>query len=163
MRCRLATLVLATVVLAPAVAADRDQAMAPATAERKAAEDSLLFSREVQELLEAARRARGAASAVPAAAGAPPARPEPGALHLSAIVYQGPNDWQIWLNGRRFDPGAGAGPIEIRGVQPDLVRLRWRGGTGRAAEITLRPNQTYIVGSGEIVEGPPERAAMRSR
>jgi hypothetical protein len=156
-----AWVVAAALVLAPAAAADLDQATAPGAAvERKQAGDSLLFSRQVLDLLEAARQARGAAvSATPADTSSQPPIPEPAAVHLSAVLYRGPSDWQIWLNGRSFAQSGVAGSLEILRVRPDSVRLKWRGaGTRQPAEITLRPNQTYIVGTGEIVEGPPGRA-----
>jgi hypothetical protein len=145
--------------LAPAAAAGPDQ-QTSVSVERKQPGDSLLFSRHVQDLLEAARRARGTvASTAPADPASPLPVAGPGALHLSAILYEGPSDWQIWLNGRSFAQSGVAGSIEVLRVQRDSVRLRWRGaGTRQPAEITLRPNQTYIVATGEIVEGPPERA-----
>ncbi len=156
-----AWLASALLALAPAAAAGPDQQTAPGVSvERKQAQDSLLFSRRIQDLLEAARRARGAAvSAAPADPASPLPVAGPGALHLSAILYEGPSDWQIWLNGRSFAQSGVAGAVEVLRVQRDSVRLKWRGaGARRPAEITLRPNQTYIVATGEIVEGPPDRA-----
>jgi hypothetical protein len=74
------------------------------------------------------------------------------------------SDWQIWLNGRSFAQNGAAGPIEILRVRADSVRLQWHGATtAQSTDITLRPNQTYIVSTDEIVEGPPERAWRAQR
>lgn len=151
---------VAVLVLAPAAASSLDREPEPGVAVgRKQTQDSLLFSREVQDLIEAARRNAGVAAGTAPADAMSRANHAQGAIHLSAILYQGPGDWQIWLNGRSFAQNGVAGPIEILRVRADSVRLQWHGATTeQSADITLRPNQTYIVSTGEIVEGPPERA-----
>jgi hypothetical protein len=163
-----AWLVLAALALAPEALAQEatpdqeavdQEAPADAAVERKQEQDSLLFSRQVQDLIEAARQARGTTtSAAPGDAEAAPLMAGPATVHLSAILYEGPGDWQIWLNGRSFEQSGVAGATEILGVRQGSVQLRWRGAQARPVDIILRPNQTYIVGTGEIVEGPPERA-----
>ena len=68
---------------------------------RKAPGDSLLFSSQALGLIEAARAGEQLA-ALPLARSAPTAAAD--SLHLAAIVYRGPDDWRIWLNGQSFTP-----------------------------------------------------------
>jgi hypothetical protein len=137
----------------PAVSAD-------AAEPRKAPGDSLLFSNGAQRLIEAARLGHGGTAAV-AAGGrvvpAPAATP-PAIIHLSAIVYHAPDDWRVWLNGRRYTPAAPPGAIEILEVTAEAVRLTWRGGPQQSArQVELQPNQSYLIASGEIIEGKLQR------
>jgi hypothetical protein len=157
-------LALATALLGAASAAIEVAAAEPAGppqeavagAARKAPGDSLLFSSQTLGLIEQARRGHGRPT--PVAASGPGLRSEPpappGIIHLSAILYRAPDDWRIWLNGRSFTPAARPGAIEILAVTADAVQLTWRAGAGqRARRIELRPNQSYLLASGEIVEG----------
>jgi hypothetical protein len=125
-------------------------------APQKAAEDSLLFAPRSLALIEAARHGGGQPPGESAAL--PAARSQPSivtpVIHLSAIVYHAPDDWQVWLNGRRFTPGAPPSPIEIVEVTAGAVALLWRAGPGaRPVRIRLQPNQSFLTASGEIVEG----------
>ena len=147
-RATLAAALLLAAAAGPAASAE------PAAA-RKTAEDSLLLSSELLALIEAARRAdRGlpAAATTTARAGLAAA---PDVIHLGAIVYHAADDWRIWLNGRSYTPGAAPGALEILAVTAGAVRLAWRGDPARPpARFELRPNQSYLVASGAIVEGP---------
>ena len=140
--------------------ADGETRPAPAilgsAAPRKAAEDSLLFAPRSLALIEAARHGGGEPPG--ASAARPVARSQPSiatpVIHLSAIVYHAPDDWQVWLNGRRFTPTAPAGPIEIVEVTAASVALIWRSGPGaRPVRIRLQPNQSFLTANREIVEG----------
>ncbi len=140
--------------------ADGETRPAPAilgsAAPRKAAEDSLLFAPRSLALIEAARHGggepRGDATARPVARSQPSLVTR--VIHLSAIVYHAPDDWQVWLNGRRFTPTAPAGPIEIVEVTAASVALIWRSGPGaRPVRIRLQPNQSFLTANCEIVEG----------
>ena len=138
-----ALLLLTAAAAAPLAGAEDDKA-------RKSAADSFLFSSEALGRIEAARA--GKAPAAAALARSSPAAA--GLIHLSAIVYHAPDDWRVWLNGESFTPGARAGPIEILKVSADRVVLAWRPRPGaHQARIELRPNQTYVVASGRVVEG----------
>ena len=144
------TLAAALLLAAAAGAAAAGQPMAP----RKTAEDSLLFSSELLALIEAARRAEHDAPAAAATIARAGPVAMPGAIHLAAIVYHAPDDWRIWLNGRSYTPGAAPGALEILAVTAGAVRLAWHGDPARQPQrFELRPNQSYLVASGAIVEG----------
>ena len=127
---------------------------------RKAAGDSLLFSNRAERLIEEARLGHGRTPAVAAAsrvvlAAAPM---PPAIIHLSAIVYHAPDDWRVWLNGQSYTPAAQPSAIEIIEVTAAAVRLTWRGGSARRPpQVELQPNQSYLVASGEIIEGKLRR------
>ncbi len=123
--------------------------------DHKTAADSLLFASGALRLLEAAR-----AGEPPAAVALVRSRPAPpaGSIHLAAIVYHAPDDWRIWLNGQSFTPAARPLAVEILKVTAERVVLAWRPRPGApSTRIELRPNQTYVVASGEVVEGAREQ------
>jgi hypothetical protein len=150
-----ALLLLAT----PAAAARAEAAAVPTAAGAarapKAADESFLFSSQALRQLEAAR-AGEAPAAVPVVRSSP--APAPAAvIHLAAILYHAPDDWRIWLNGQSFTPAGRPGPIEILKVTAERVVLAWRPGSGGPPRrVELRPNQTYVVASGAVVEGKLE-------
>ena len=129
--------------------------VAPHPESRKRVGDSVLFSRQAQDLIEAARGGMVAVSrkGQPLIPTASEAYQAVDILHLSAIVYHDPTDWRVWLNGRRFTPNSRAGTIEIVEVGPDAVWLLWHGLDQPATPVQLRPNQSYVMASGTIVEG----------
>jgi hypothetical protein len=155
-------LLLAALLLAPL------PAPLPALA---AADESLLFTADELSRIREAMAARESAlrgrpepvRTAPATAPLPEAPRFSGtaALNLGAILYLGPDRWQIWLNGLPFtvSPGEEAANIRILSVTPGKVRLDVSGlaGENRAA-VTLSPNQTYLLDSGRVVEGRPAPA-----
>ena len=146
----------AALLVAPAAAALAGDAAQP----RKTAEDSLLFSSHAEELIEAARLGYGTTPGSDAARRVAPASatPLPAIIHLSAIVYHAPDDWRVWLNGQSYTPAARPRAIEILEVTADAVRLTWRGGAQeRPRQVELQPNQSYLIASGEIIEGQLRR------
>ncbi len=153
-----ALLLVATPAAAPLAAEPAGAAPAAAAAAdampHKADGNSLLFSSQAFGLIEAAR-----AGEQPAAL--PLARPAPAApaasLHLAAIVYRGPDDWRIWLNGQSFTPSMRPRAIEILQVTAEAVVLAWRTGPGASpTRVRLQPHQSYLAASGRIVEGKVE-------
>ncbi|HUY69192.1 MAG TPA: hypothetical protein VMV79_07815 [Alphaproteobacteria bacterium] len=75
-------------------------------------------------------------------------------LSLGAVIYYGPNDWSVWLQGACWTPVTAARPdLRILGVAPDLVRLMWTPQSGPPRTISLRAHQTYQIATGKIVEG----------
>ena len=141
----------AALLVAPAAAARAGDAVQS----RKAAGDSLLFSSHAEELIEAARLGHGATPGSEAARRVVPSpATTPAIIHLSAIVYHAPDDWRVWLNGQSYTPATRPRAVEIIEVTPDAVRLAWRGGAQqRPRQVKLQPNQSYLVASGEIIEG----------
>lgn len=105
---------------------------------------SLLFTATEVALIEEALRA--AAAEAPAAG--------PGALYLSGILYLGPRAWTVWLNGERVTPDRWPEHVEGLTVERDSIEVKLGFTDGRSpVSIRLRPNQTYIVATGEVVEG----------
>jgi hypothetical protein len=90
----------------------------------------------------------------------PPAPPPPadngvGDLHLGAVLYYGPRDWVVWLQGERWTPQTNRGGLHVVDVTPaGHVRLSLAAASGSPPrEITLKPYQTYQSESGAVVEG----------
>lgn len=78
----------------------------------------------------------------------------PRVITLSAIIYNGKNDWTVWLNGEKVTPKNIPDRIMGITVKPDRVHLRWMDiGNQRIVNITLRPNQQYLLDSDTIVLG----------
>ncbi len=149
-----AAVLLLTTSAAPPLAAAPAEAPPAAAADagpHKGDDDAFLFSSQALGLIEAARAGEQLA-AVPVVRAAPTA--PAASLHLAAIVYHGPDDWRIWLNGRSFTPRVRPPAIEILQVTVEAVVLAWRIGPGASPiRIELRPHQSYLMASGRIVEG----------
>jgi len=74
-------------------------------------------------------------------------------LYVSAIVWQGPGDWTVWINGRAFRPGDAIDLFEILDVGPQSVLLAIPWGEGGTREVPLAPHQTFVPRLGGVVEG----------
>jgi hypothetical protein len=121
---------------------------------RKTAAHSFLFSDRELGLLEAARAGRPGEPPAAVVVARPRPAPPTATIHLGAILYHAPDDWRVWLNGQSFTPSGPAGPIEILKVTAERVVLAWRKGQDSPpTRIELRPNQTYLTASGQVVEG----------
>lgn len=72
-------------------------------------------------------------------------------IRLGAILYYGPQDWAVWLQGRRWTPQTEDKDIRILAVTPDDVRILWQTGPKDEREMTLRPNQIYKKALGRLV------------
>ncbi len=77
-------------------------------------------------------------------------RSDDGDIHLEAIMYYGPGDWTLWLQGMRWTPQTDRPDIHVVDVQSDQVRLRI---AGVADDVVLKPHQTFQVATGKIIEG----------
>jgi hypothetical protein len=77
-------------------------------------------------------------------------------IHLGAVMYYGPGDWTLWLQGERWTPMTQHGDLRVLEVEPGEVRLALVTAPDMPPrEITLHSNQTYEVATGKIVEGTP--------
>ncbi len=74
-------------------------------------------------------------------------------LYLSAIVWEGPGDWTIWINDRAFSPDDMIDLFDILDVGPRTVVLAIPWGEGGTREITMAPHQTFVPRLGGVVEG----------
>lgn len=98
------------------------------------------------------------------------------AFFLNSIVYKSPDDWAVWVNGRKMDKETTDGDLSIARVGKKSVAFVWhteyldfvapdwseavadrKGVTvdadGMTVRFTLQPNQTFVVRAMQIVEG----------
>jgi hypothetical protein len=81
---------------------------------------------------------------------APEARPN---VYLSALVYQGENDWSAWINGVKFRPGGAAKGIRVVKATERWVEMDVDTADGPTVRVRLKPNQTYLSAKDKIVDG----------
>ena len=79
---------------------------------------------------------------------------EKATLYLSTILYYGPKSWTIWINGVPISPGQEFQSFQITDIKPDYVELTVPLSALGMRPVKLSPNQTLIVASGTVVEGP---------
>lgn len=79
-----------------------------------------------------------------------PRRRQP--LYLSGLLYRGPSDWTIWINGRALHPGDTGDLFSVADVDSQAVTLAvdW-GETTRL--VRLEPHQTFVPAESGVVEG----------
>lgn len=113
---------------------------------------SLFFSPAEVEAINGLLTARQASLSATGEVPVPP--PVPPDIHMGALIYLHPNDWVIWLNGVRRTPQNRGGEFEIAVVTPERAELVWRGDSKAGPlRIRLRPYQTFVGTTGEILEG----------
>jgi len=79
--------------------------------------------------------------------------PENVSLHLSTILYYGPKDWTIWVNGVPISPGETFQAFQVTDIGPSFVELLVPLSAQGMRPVRLGPNQTFIAKSGVVVEG----------
>lgn len=68
----------------------------------------------------------------------------PDRLHLGAVLFGGPQDWTLWLNGERVTPDRLPERIEAISVAPERVRMTWQDvPRDRRVTVELRPRQSW--------------------
>lgn len=78
-----------------------------------------------------------------------------GDIHLGAVLYYGPNDWVFWLQGEKWTPSTTRKNIRIEEVSAAKVRLVWQDPERPApVKIELKPNQSYQISTGKIIDAP---------
>jgi hypothetical protein len=75
------------------------------------------------------------------------------ALFLSSILYTGPKDWTIWINGSPIGPDQDFQAFQVTDIGPRYVELLVPLSVQGMRPVRLEPNQTFIAESGIIVEG----------
>ena len=70
-------------------------------------------------------------------------KPEPlPALKLDAVVYNGPEDWAVWINGEKHTPNeAGGGMYKIVNVAPDGILVHWNSGAVPDTRLSLQESE----------------------
>ncbi len=98
-------------------------------------------------------------------------------LYLGSVLYYSPQDWAIWINDVKVASNDNHPKKEffVRAIDSESVKVRWSLGiskwkilTGKndddqtppvnadnqvVINFTLRPNQTYVLGTNSVVEG----------
>ena len=82
------------------------------------------------------------------------AAPKPRRLKLSGIAWSGPNQWMIWLNGKRMTPRSLPPEVIDVNVHKDYIDLKWYDyGFRKIIKLRLRPNQVYDITTGVMLPG----------
>lgn len=75
-------------------------------------------------------------------------------ITLSGIIYNGKNDWTIWLNGQRVTPKNIPPQVKALSVSAESVTLKWDDtAMVRLVNLTLRPHQQYNLDTNVITPG----------
>ncbi len=83
----------------------------------------------------------------------------PRTIYLDAVMYYGPEDWTLWLQGERWTPHTRRSGLDVVSVLPSGdVRLSLQDTPNAAPRvITLRAHQAYNFATGKISEGSTVR------
>ncbi|OFW81408.1 MAG: hypothetical protein A2887_03805 [Alphaproteobacteria bacterium RIFCSPLOWO2_01_FULL_40_26] len=108
-------------------------------------------------------------------------------IYLASVIYFTPNNWAVWINDQKITSETNKNQKELfaTSVQKDRVKLRWTLSiskwkilSGRKSEefapkinesnqveveFELRPNQTFILSTTNIVEGRAVIALLKKR
>ncbi len=74
-------------------------------------------------------------------------------LFLSSILYFGPKDWTIWVNGTPVGPGESVDSFEVVSIDPTSVEMIVPLSAAGMRPVRLEPNQTFISQTGVVLEG----------
>jgi len=78
---------------------------------------------------------------------------EDASLYLSTILYFGPSDWTIWVNGVPITADQEFNSFQVTEIAPTHVQLLVPLSAQGMRPVRLEPNQTFITKSGIVVEG----------
>ncbi|MGE0282890.1 MAG: hypothetical protein AB7E79_03715 [Rhodospirillaceae bacterium] len=153
------TLVAAFVLHALAYPVFAQQAGAPASREaantsnviqRNEIPDTLMFTvDEINEIQSRMAAGNQAGSNERSADGI-----ENATLYLSTILYFGPENWTVWINGAPIGPRHDFQEFEITAIDSNSVELVVPLSAQGMRPVRLAPNQTFVARTGDIVEGP---------
>lgn len=74
-------------------------------------------------------------------------------IYLGSIMYYGPKDWTIWVNGSPIGPNQDFQAFQVTQITSRHVELLVPLSVQGMRPVRLEPNQTFISDSGIIVEG----------
>jgi len=74
-------------------------------------------------------------------------------LYLSTILYNGPKDWTIWVNGVAIGPDQDFQTFQVTSITPVYVELLVPLSAQGMRPVRLGPNQTFIAKTGDVIEG----------
>ena len=138
-----------------AFSADEAQTNAPAKSEptrvvkSRTAPDSLMFTPD--EFTDIQTRLNGPGG--DASEGGTHQAIEDATLYLSTILYAGPHDWTIWINGAPVSANQGFQAFQVTEITPNSVDLLVPLSAQGMRPVHLQPNQTFVTKTGVVVEG----------
>lgn len=74
-------------------------------------------------------------------------------LFLSSILYFGPKEWTIWVNGLPIGPNQEVDSFEVVNIDSAHVEMIVPLSATGMRPVRLEPNQTFISQTGLILEG----------
>lgn len=74
-------------------------------------------------------------------------------LFLSSILYFGPKEWTIWINGLPIGPNQEVDSFEVVNINAAHVEMIVPLSATGMRPVRLEPNQTFISQTGVILEG----------
>lgn len=74
-------------------------------------------------------------------------------LFLSSILYFGPRDWTIWVNGVPIGPNQEVDSFEVFNIDSSHVEMVVPLSASGMRPVRLEPNQTFISQTGVVLEG----------
>ncbi len=97
-------------------------------------------------------------------------------VYLASILYYSPHDWTIWVNNTKINSAENNPKKElfVKAINQDSVKIRWAIGMSKwkilsgnnsdvmpkvnaenqvEVDFVLKPNQTFVLGSNNVVEG----------
>jgi hypothetical protein len=149
----LAVVALCVTVMSQTFAADETPAEANAPSapiKHRSAPDTLMFTAD--EFSEIQSRVAGAGGSGDGAGDANDGI-EDATLFLSTILYAGPNDWTIWINGAPVSANQGFKSFQVVEITPNSVDLLVPLSAQGMRPVHLQPNQTFVAKTGIVVEG----------
>ncbi|MCP4393757.1 MAG: hypothetical protein GY804_05755 [Alphaproteobacteria bacterium] len=77
-----------------------------------------------------------------------------GRLFVSAIVYEGNDNWSAWINNKKIMPSFDDPIVKVISINHEVVELFIKGDTvSNDRRVRLRANQTYVPTKAKIYEG----------
>lgn len=146
---------VAAVAPAPAAednAANVEKSESSRVVKQRAAPDSLMFTPDEFADIQGHSAGGGSVSSGAGDGGGHQAI-EDATLYLSTIVYAGPDDWTIWINGAPVSSNQGFQAFKVTEITPNSVDLLVPLSAQGVRPVHLQPNQTFITKTGVVVEG----------
>jgi hypothetical protein len=78
---------------------------------------------------------------------------ENASLYLSTILYMGPQEWTIWVNGVAIGPHDDFSAFKVTDISARSVELLVPLSAQGMRPVRLGPNQTFVARTGIVVEG----------
>ncbi len=74
-----------------------------------------------------------------------PVEPMP-PMKLDAVIYNGPNDWTVWINGDAYRPGETKNDITVVDASAQDAHVKWQKGDARQEVFLNLQNDVRLIG-----------------